>query len=202
MVMKNEVSITIEKLGRELDGVFTIRDLEVILNEKSGATFYRAIEKLVSTRKLIKVSRGIYVTKEATLFAISSRIYPQSYISTGAALAKKSIIGSVPARKIQAIKIGKPRKFQSVIGTIEYLSINPKLYFGFEKKGITNWASPEKALLDVFYYYYKGKRFSFDPFSDVNHEDLNFKVINRFLLKYDKRFVTYFKQNFLNRVGE
>ena len=186
---------SIRTLAQDLDGVFSITDLEVILNEKSGATFYRAINQLVSSAELIKVKRGLYATKSATLATLSNRIYPQSYISTGTVLAKNLLIGSVPARKIQAIKVGAPRIFRSPLGTIEFLSIAPKLYFGFERNNNANWATPEKAFLDVCYYFYKRKKFSFDPFSDIAVEDLKRATINQFLRKYDQRFQTYFKKN-------
>jgi hypothetical protein len=95
---------------------------------------------------------------------------------------------------VQAVKIGRPRTYQFEAGTIEHLSIDPKLYFGFISKNGIRFATPEKAFLDVCYFYYKGKRFSFDPASDINREDLDSKLIADYLTKYDQRFITFFNR--------
>ena len=44
----------------------------------------------------------------------------------------------------------------------------------------------------------KEKDFSFDPLSDIAMDDLNFELIDEFLEKYDRRFITYFKRLWLN----
>lgn len=185
---------TIQQWGKDQDGVFVLSDLRVMLDENSEATLYRKLFTLVKARVLMKVKRGIYATPTASLPTISSRIEPNSYITTGTVLAQKAIIGSVPARKVQAVKIGRPRTYQFEAGTIEHLSIDPKLYFGFISKNGIRFATPEKAFLDVCYFYYKGKRFSFDPASDINREDLDSKLIADYLTKYDQRFITFFNR--------
>lgn len=115
---------------------------------------------------LDKDKKSIYATPTATLETISSRIEPKSYISTGTVLAKKAIIGFVPALKVQAVKLGRPRIYKCKTGIIEHLSISPKLFFGFSAKNGKLVATPEKAFLDVCYFYFKGKRFSFEAMSD------------------------------------
>lgn len=179
-------------LGKELDGVFTLQDLEVLFKDYSRSAFYRVLNKLISAGELISIKRGFFATKDAELSAICSRIYPQSYISTGTVLSQDMIIGSIPARKIQAIKKGVPKVFKTALGTIEYLSINSRLFFGFERKGNANWATPEKAFLDACYFYYKGKKFSFDLIKDVNTDLLDFRTIDSYLKNYNKRFITFF----------
>ena len=180
----------------ELDFVFTVRDLQTILRQKTNITVFRTIRSLVEQGALIKIVRGLYATPEATLPTIAQRLYPESYVSTGTALARDAIIGSVPARHIQSIKLGSPRSFATPLGTIEYFSIAPRLFMGFERRDGQLWASPEKAYLDVCYYYFRGTRFSFNPESDVDRSRLNGKVITRFLKKYDKRFESFFRETF------
>ena len=184
--------------AEELDHVFTIKDLQLIAKNKSAASVFRLITSLQKEGDLIKVKRGLYATEKALLTTIANRIYPDSYISTGTVLAKKAVIGSIPARRVQAIRKGVPRTFSCPLGTIEFLSISPKLYFGFERQGYQLWASPEKAYLDTCYYYFCGKQFSFDPASDVNLKMLDSKLIEKFLKKYDQRFVTFFERRFKN----
>jgi Transcriptional regulator, AbiEi antitoxin len=185
----------IEKWAKELDGVFTTADLKVALDENSEPTLYRAVNELVKSGVLIKVKRGVFATPEAALTMISSRIAPEAYISTGTVLAGKAIIGSIPARRVEALKIGRPRTYRCKLGTIEHLSISPRLYFGFTPVSGMLVASPEKAFLDVCYFAYRGRRFSFDPGSDVNLERLDFDTIARYLEFYDSRFVSFFNLN-------
>jgi predicted transcriptional regulator of viral defense system len=184
----------LQKWADELDGVFTIADLKVALNEKAESTLYRVLGELTREGLLIKVKRGIYATPQASLTTVSCRIDPESYISTGTVLARTATIGSIPARRVQAVKIGRPRLYRSELGVIEHLSISPRLYFGFTSLEGQLVASPEKAFLDVCYYTYKGKSFSFDPGSDINLGDLDFDVIAPYLELYDDRFVSFFNR--------
>lgn len=184
----------LEKWAEELDGVFTIADLKVALNENAQATLYRVLGELTRSETLVRVKRGIYATPQASLTTISSRIEPKSYISTGTVLARSAIIGSIPARRVQAVKLGRPRIYRCELGTIEHLSITSRLYFGFNAVKGTLIATPEKAFLDVCYFAYRGRRFSFDPATDINLTDLDFDTIEHYLKSYDARFVSYFNQ--------
>jgi hypothetical protein len=184
----------IDKWSNELNGVFTLSDLKVALDERAEPTLYRVLADMVQEGLLIKVKRGIYATPGAALTTISSRIEPKSYISTGTILARTAAIGSIPARKVQAVKVGRPRVYQCSLGTIEHLSITPRLYFGFKAVGGELVALPEKAFLDVCYFTYRGRRFSYDPASDINLAGLDFDTIQRYLDAYDPRFVSFFNR--------
>ena len=184
----------VERWAADLEGVFSVADLKVALGENADATFYRALGMLMENGVLLRVKKGLYATPEASLATISSRLDPKSYISTGTILARNATIGSVPARRVQAVKVGRPRIYRCELGVIEHLSINPRLYFGFSSVEGKLVAVLEKAFLDVCYFYYKGKRFSFDPATDVSLEDLDFEVIGRYLKLYDRRFVSFFNR--------
>lgn len=190
---------SIQRWARDLDGVFALSDLKVLLDEPSDATCFRKLARLVETGTLIKVKQGIYATPDATLLHISNKIAPDSYVSTGTILAQKAIIGSVPAHRVQAVKTGRPRTYTCALGTIELFSINPRLFFGFNSVNGIRVATPEKAFLDVCYFFYKGTRFSFDPAVDTNTRNLDFDVINGYLERYDKRFVTFFNRIWRNK---
>ncbi len=192
--MTSERYKAIQRYSKDLEGVFTLPDLKVIFDENTEITLFRTVRKLVESGDLIKVKRGIYATPDASLAAISCRIEPASYISTGTVLAQNAIIGSIPARRIQAIKKGRPRIYKCQLGTIEHLSIAPHLYFGFDYVNGKNIANKEKAFLDTCYYYYKGKKISFDPATDINQANIDMTVINLYLKKYDKQFVSFFKK--------
>jgi len=183
---------SIERWGSELDGVFTLGDLRVLLGDRSEAALYKRVAALVREGVLLKVKAGIYATPEADLSVISGRIDPEAYISTGTILARAALIGSVPVGRVQAVKRGRPRTYRCERGIIEHLSISPRLYFGFESVDGVRCATVEKAFLDVCYYRYRGRRFSFDPATDVSMAGLDRQRIEQYLERYDPRFVRYF----------
>ncbi len=192
--MDATVYALIQRWAGELDGVFALADLRVVLGDRTEAALYKRLTGLVDAGVMIKVKRGIYATPEASLATISSRIEPAAYISTGTVLAQCAAIGSVPGRRVQAVKTGRPRTYSCKLGSIEHLSISPRLYFGFGPRDGLLRATPEKAFLDVCYYAYRGKRFSFDPASDIAMASLERERVFGYLEAYDKRFVTYFSR--------
>ena len=184
----------IESFAKEMQGVFTMSDLKVLYGQQTEAALYKKLTRLTTEGLLIKVKRGIYATPGATLDAISNRINPDSYISTGTVLAESMVIGSVPARKVEAMKVGRSRVYKFKTGVIEQLSISPSLFFGFESRGGINYATPEKAFLDACYLYSKGKVFSFDLDTDVNMERVNRERVAEYLKKYEGSFIDFYKE--------
>lgn len=194
--MDVKIHKAIERWADELSGVFTLDDLRVVLGDRTEAAMFKRLAYLVGEGVLVKVKRGIYATPEASLTEISHRIDPDAYISTGTILARHALIGSVPARRVQAVKTGRPRTYRCALGTIEHLSISPRLYFGYELLDGIRCATPEKAFLDTCYYAWRGKRFSFDPASDVAARELNQELLDEYLKRYDARFVRHFNEVF------
>jgi len=180
----------------DLDGLFTTQDLRIALNKYSQPSVYRNISELVESGDLIKIKRGFYATPEAKLTTVAMRLYPNSYISTGTILAAERIIGTIPERKIQVVQLAPPSSISTKLGTIEALSIAPKLFFGFERENNCFWATKEKAFLDACYYSYKRKSFPFDLDGDVNRSLLSLAKIKDYLKAYDRRFISYFWKNF------
>jgi hypothetical protein len=176
-----------------LDGVLTMSDLRVLFGDYSEAALFKKLEAFVREHFLVKVKPGVYALPTASLAVISQRLAPRSYVSTGTVLAKTLVIGSIPARRIQAIKVGRPRYYRCALGVIEHLSVRPGLFFGYETRDGLAYATPEKAFLDVCYLLSKGRRFSFDPVSDVQLELLDSQRILDYLAAYDRRFITFFR---------
>ena len=191
--MKYDDANKINKWADDLGGVFTMSDLKVLFAERTEAALYKKLTGLIEEKLLVKVKRGLYATPTTSLAVISNRINPDSYISTGTVLARNMIIGSVPAYKVQAVKVGRPRIYKFDMGIIEHLSIAPDLFFGFSLCDGLKYASSEKAFIDACYYRYKGRRFSFDLDSDINKEALNPDLISQYLTKYDERFINFFR---------
>jgi len=189
----------VQRWSGELDGVFTLPDLRVVLGDRTEAAMYKRIAALLREGVLLKVKPGLYATPEADLAVVSSRIDPDAYVSTGTILARAAVIGSVPVGRVQAVKRGRPRTYHCKLGTIEHFSISPRLYFGFESADGMLQATVEKAFLDVCYYTYRGQRFSFDPATDVSLVDLDRQRIEQYLALYDPRFIRYFERTWGGR---
>jgi hypothetical protein len=184
---------SLRKYANQLDGVLTLSDLRVLFSRYSDAAVYKKLEGLVRDGFFVKVKRGVYALPDASLVTVSQRLLRASYISTGTVLAKALVIGSVPARRVQAVKVGRPRIYRCAIGVVEHLSVKSELFFGFEVRDGIRYATPEKAFLDVCYFLSKGRRFSFDPVRDVDLRVLNRDRLLAYLAAYDRRFVSFFQ---------
>lgn len=118
---------------------------------------------------LVKLRQGFYTfpsLKNQPGFAlyVSNRIYKPSYISLHTALAFYGIIPEA-VTQITAVTTIKTTTFHNDFGTYTYKKVREDLFFGYEPKPFGNrsilFATPEKALLDLFYLY---------PFYNSNEE--------------------------------
>lgn len=106
-----------------------------------------------------KVIKGYYIfadraLNEKVLFEIANRIYSPSYVSFEMALAYYGLIPE-SVYGITSASTRKTSHFKTPIGEFIYRTISAKLYFGFDfiknNEKFFKLASPEKALLDLFY---------------------------------------------------
>lgn len=186
--------LKIQKISDDLQGVFKISDLHIMLKSKNLATLHNRINRLENIGVLQRFCRGIYIAKNFSKETLSSTINPSAYISLGSILAKNGLIGTVPINRIFAVRVGRIRNYISPDLAISHFGISSHLYFGFEKKKGILYADNEKAYIDTLYYSMKGHKFSFDPLSDVDVTQLNRKVFYNYLSKYkNKRFVKFCK---------
>jgi hypothetical protein len=193
--MKLKDSIVLEQWSEPMRGVFSLADLRSLYSCVSDAGLYKKIEQLIATGLLIKIKRGLYARPSAPLTEISSRIAPEAYISTTAILEKNMMIGSVPARRIQAVKRGVPRTYTFATGVIEHLSIAENLFFGFTTENGIRFATPEKAWIDTCYYACRGRDFSFNLDTDVTLDGLDNETLTQYLDAYSERFRNWFNLN-------
>ncbi len=119
---------------------------------------------------LIRLRRGYfafseYKNKPDYSFYFANRIYRPSYISLHTALA---FYGIIPETVVQITSVTtlKTASFINDFGEYSYKKVKEKLMFGYELKPmaenrIIQFASPEKALLDLLYLY---------PFYDSEQE--------------------------------
>lgn len=111
---------------------------------------------------LIRLRQGYYAFpeyKKSTEYSLyfANRIYRPSYISLHTAL---SFYGMIPEAVVQITSVTtlKTAYFKNDFGEYSYKSIKENLLFGYQLKPVANertiqFASPEKALLDLLYLY-------------------------------------------------
>lgn len=110
---------------------------------------------------IVRIRNGWYSFQEhedkpeVVLYA-ANRIYQPSYISLHYALNFYGLIPEFVAR-ITSVSTLKTQSFSSYFGNFSFQNLKPECFFGYEMKKINNldisFASPEKALLDLFYLY-------------------------------------------------
>lgn len=196
--MKKGVNIAkiIEKIiefGTQMGGVFSTADLASIIGGGSDLYNQRMINKLVRDGIITRVLKGFYTTKNCDLWILSARINNIAYVSMDSALARHGLTGSIPQRSLSVVYGGRKRTISTSYGNIHYYSIKPPLFFGFSKlpSGV-NMADPEKAFIDLLYFYVKGGRFLIDPIKDVNLDKLERKKLLVYLKKYkNPKFVKF-----------
>jgi hypothetical protein len=175
-----------------MDGVFSFSDLKNVFNEKTPLLLHRRIYALISVGALTRFKRGFYCTENFNLETLSQRLYPDSCISLGTVLARRLLIGSIPAKTVYAVKKGRNRTFYSPVGNLVYCGIAANLLFGYEYENGRRYASAEKAFLDTLYFYQKGFHFSFNIFEDINFSALDAAKVRSFLKKYkNPKFITF-----------
>ena len=175
-------------------GVFSTSDLKTMLNEPHPSEFGRRVRGLVDQEILYRFTRGYYVTSNFSIEVLSQRIAPQSCISFETILANTLVIGTNPARRLVCTKIGPSRVYKALNREIVHLGLTSTLTFGSEVINGVRYANAEKAVLDVLFFYLRGRKFPFDIYSDINLKQLNMKRINTYLKQYQNpKFVTFAK---------
>ena len=145
----------------------TFRDFPVIDTENlfTGMQDVGAIKVQISrwlkTGKLIQIKRGLYLfatsyrKKEPFKPYIAALLVKPSYVSCEKALEFHGLIPE-GVGVYTSVTTKRQAKFDSREGVFEYHHIKPSLFWGYNSVSHENQtgfvASPEKALLDFFYY--------------------------------------------------
>lgn len=173
------------EFSSSLNGVLTTADLLQLAKDKDKRSALLAISRLCKNKIITRVQRGLYVTANFKVRALVPKIYKESYISLLSVLADHAIIGTTPYQRTFVVTL-KPRKSMQILNErIDFFKINKALFFGFQQmqNGI-KIAQPEKAFLDLLYFYNLGARFSINPLVDINLTMLDKMKIKRYLKKY------------------
>lgn len=187
-----ELSGKISRMAPDLRGVFSLSDLRNLFGITSRDAFYRRLKQLEQGGILSRFSKKFYVTPDFDPMVLSQRICVESYISFGNILAKNLLIGSVPKYRLLSVKTGPSRIYDNGTYRIEQLRITKSLFFGYENVEGINMAVPEKAVLDTLYFYKRGRKFSFDIYSDIDYASLDKVTLASFLKRYkNPKFVKF-----------
>ena len=192
------ISVTDYQLLSRLDaaqrGVYSKSDLQTAFGELHPAAFVRRVRALLDHGILRRFCRGWYVGEVFDLATLSQRLAPESYVSFGTVLARDLIIGTSLDRQIMAVKAGRPRRYSCDGHVIEHVSTAEELLFGFTTTDGVRYANAEKAALDTLYYHLRGRRYSFDIYSDIALHKLDKARLRDYLSRYrNPKFVAFVK---------
>jgi predicted transcriptional regulator of viral defense system len=143
------------------------RDAAIILGLNAMHTS-KLLGRLVEAEQLIHLKRGLWGFPEL----IDPLILPQyltapfpSYISLQTALFQHDMISQIPS-VIYVVSIARSKVIKTPVAIISVHHVDPNFFFGYikdDQSGI-NLASPEKAIVDYFYFHpAKSKLFQSHP---------------------------------------
>jgi predicted transcriptional regulator of viral defense system len=176
----------IRKNSADMGGVLTTADLAILLGISEKSLLPRRIRQLEEAGVLRRFAKGFYICESFDLVSLALRMYPDSYLSLESVLAEHLVINPVPFNKITVVqqRSGRSTTITAFGYAIEKLCLKSDSYFGFTRANGVPKADPEKALLDVFYFYLKGRKTFFDIYSDINLDRLNFEKLKTYLSQY------------------
>ncbi len=198
MKLDPKIFLALQSLIPKHRGVFTVSDLSNLFLAKTEVDIQQKLKPFLKEKILNRFCRGIYIAQNFDLEWLSQRICPDSAISFGSVLAKERCIGSIPQKTVYAVKVGKTRIYKSPMGQVVHLgfaAVGNQLWFGYvvAQNGI-QYADAEKAFLDTLYFYQKGRKFSFNIYSDIQVDRLNPKKLKKYLGRYkNPKFKTFVK---------
>jgi predicted transcriptional regulator of viral defense system len=114
------------------------------------------LETLRAKNFIEKISRGKWVVKDANFDPLQVAEFitapKESYLSLHTALFYHGMIDQVPAR-IYSVTIDRSRVVKTPVGIYSFHHCNPDFFTGYQYvKPYLKMASPEKALVDYFYF--------------------------------------------------
>lgn len=115
----------------------------------------KLLSRISQTKQLIHIKQGVWAFDDIDPLVLPGFLtspFP-SYVSLQTALYFHNMISQIP-NIIYAVSVARTKIYKTPIATVSIHHIHPSFYFGYEKKGIDGLlkiATPEKALLDIFY---------------------------------------------------
>ena len=133
----------------------------VYAGEPNPDALQAQLSRWVKAGRLIKLARGKYALAppyrrvDLPLEHVANRLVYPSYVSMESALAWYDLIPEAVA-VVTSVTTARPRVLENVLETFRYRHIRRGLFWGFESVILHGQqcviASPEKAVLDLFYF--------------------------------------------------
>lgn len=159
-----------------------LKSLSGLTNKQSLASFINSLERY---GVLEKAEKGKYFIKDnlGNDFTVANLLYKPSYVSLETVLNLCGILSQFPM-EITSVTTKRKREKKIAGKLYIYYHLDPKLFWGFEKKEGSLLALPEKALLDSIYLESKGIREIYIDELDLSLIDK--KVFTDFAAKFPK----------------
>lgn len=128
--------------------IFTLREMAALAQEPRTAaamTLLRAAQKGLVART---GNLWMNLMDPPEILEVALSLASPSYLSFESALYRRGILSQAPRGGLTMATAGRPRRFQTPWGEIQFFHLKPSLFFGFDEHRI---ASAEKAWLDLIY---------------------------------------------------
>ena len=130
--------------------VFTTSDARRVLGV-GQADAHRILSRMATKGHIVRLERGKYIdarsAREMDVYEVAPHIVEPSYLSLWTGLHLHGLTTQVP-RTVFVI-VTSPRKGLEVIGShVRFVSVRPRLFFGYTRHGNHVVAEVEKLLLD------------------------------------------------------
>ncbi len=177
-----EVFRKLKEMGK---GFYTVADLEKITGLKKNS-LYVSLKRWVEMGLLERVAQGIYVPagERVEMEKIAMELYPPCYVSFESALFKYGVLNQMPFTLTLATT-RKTRRLRIYGREVEFRKLKEDLFFGFEEIKGVYYALPEKAFLDLIYFYIMGKVFC--DFDEMDLRKLNREKMLSFATSFPQR---------------
>lgn len=114
----------------------------------------KILSRLEESKLVFHINRGIWSFADIDPLILPGFLtdpFP-SYISLQTALYFHGMISQIPST-IYAVSLARAKFFTTPIANVSVHHIHPSFFFGFQEEGngLIKIATPEKALLDIFY---------------------------------------------------
>ena len=166
--------LCLSKLPRPAGNFLSLSSLSQLLGLSVPSTRLAA-RRLEKKGVLSRVGPGLYANRlaEPSLEQLAGLMWVPSYLSLEWALAYHGLSAQKPS-EATCVTLHRPRRVDTVLGTVSYSHLSKSLFFGFRKEpvraGVEAWvAEPEKALLDWIYLRCRsGEPIAFDELDDFS----------------------------------
>ena len=132
--------------------VFTLAQAQIVAYEDSAQALRLALHRWAKKGEILRLRREVYAFPERLPSTpdLISVLYPPAYVSLESALNQHGLLPDVPFETTLATPRAT-RSFQTSLGRFHFHRVHPRLFFGYDSK--TLMSTPEKALLDYFYFH-------------------------------------------------